>query len=148
MQHTGTMFIQYYHQNSLTVNPVSHRLPRQIETIKEDWPIAEPLSPKTKALKMGCSPSRPSRSFYNEFLVEGKQKHEPKDRHIPRPQLQPPIQGKERHRTTIVPNLSYDEQVAMADLRIYQEEMKARKEEMDNRTFVRHMAMRGDELVF
>ena len=108
---------------------------------------------------MGCGPSRPSRSFYGEYIVDNnsdnrkraqqQQEQRPKKSGISRPELKPPVQNtKKVKRPVTIAEAKYAEAVAKRDLRIYEEEMRMRKKELDTRTFVRHMAMRGDEVVF
>lgn len=113
---------------------------------------------------MGCGPSRPSRSFYSEYFVEPPHQKAPNSKpqsinqrpgikhniSPPRPQVPrrpynapddgPVIWAEE--------NLEEEEEGARGDLRIYQEEMEARRMEEQERTFVINAVVRGEEVVF
>ena len=115
---------------------------------------------------MGCAPSRPSQSFYQEFFVEypekrtqgkvqgkkiegkriavGKLAKQPKKQAPPlkEPSYMDKVNrnaGKPKHTRT----LTREEEIARADLRIYAEEMKAKCDEEANRIFIMNCVLDG-----
>lgn len=89
---------------------------------------------------MGCIPSRPSESFYREFFggstekkAKEKQTATTKNVQSKKDMSNPKDIGAKSE--VVIKNhddshkLTYEEQVARADLRIYEEEMKAKKAE-------------------
>lgn len=154
-----TMSIQYRHQKNHSTEATAPRKltkkqRREIITTQAKWPILDPLSPDTKAARMGCVPSRPSHSFYNEFFVESSRKQDAPQRPdrenlAPPPLVGPAPRGKSKERRPVtIAEVRFAEEVARGDLEIYEEEVEARKREMDQRTFVMHAAMRGDQVFF
>jgi len=154
------MFIQYWQQQpSASTKPILplHIAPkktRQITTDPSTWPITEPLSPDTKTARMGCGPSRPCRSFYNEYFVEQPKKFQNQQRaneecvsRPPRVALAPSTGARERRPVTIA-EVQFAEEVARGDLKIYEEEVEARRREEGQRTFVMHAAVRGEQVFF
>lgn len=98
---------------------------------------------------MGCGPSRPSRSFYNEYFVEQpgrlQRQRRPDEEGVSRPPMirfPPRIKRRESSLGTSV------EEGARGDLKIYAEEVEARRREEEQRTFVMHAAVRGDQVFF
>ena len=104
---------------------------------------------------MGCVPSRPSESFYQEIFSEQPEK-KPKEKQAA---TKRDIQSKKDvsnpedldAKTDVVSKnhddireLTYEEQVARADLRIYEQEMKAKKAEEEHRVYLMHRAINGD----
>ncbi len=103
---------------------------------------------------MGCVPSRPSESFYQEIFGERSEKKAAKKQAA----MEKSIQSKKdvsnfKHsgKTEMVSKnhddtreLTYEEQVARADLRIYQQEMEAKKAEEEHRVYLIHRAINGN----
>ena len=104
---------------------------------------------------MGCVPSRPSESFYQEIFGERPAK-KAKEKQIA---TKKNIQSKKNMSTTEAfdaktevaskdnddtRELTYEEQVARADLRIYQQEMEAKKAEEEHRVYLIHRAINGN----
>lgn len=111
------------------------------------------ITPRTE--NMGCVPSRPSESFYQELFCERPEK-ETKEKKIatkknmqskkdmPNPEdLDAKTEGVSKDHDDSH-KLTYEEQVARADLRIYQEEMNAKKAEEENRVYLIHRAINGN----
>lgn len=111
---------------------------------------------------MGCAPSRPSQSFYQEYFVEKAQakarwqkiegkriavdKVAKKPKHLGAPLKETNYmdkvtmhQKKLRHART----LTREEEIARADLRIYAEEMKAKRDVEANRVFIMNCVLDG-----
>jgi hypothetical protein len=148
------MFIQYWQQTNHSTRPILplHIVPkrgRQITTDPSRWPIVEPLTPATRTARMGCGPSRPSRSFYNEYFVEQpgrlQVQRQPDEEGVSRP---PMIRFPPRIKRRGSREVASVEEGARGDLKIYAEEVEARKREEEERTFVLHAAVRGDQVFF
>lgn len=109
---------------------------------------------------MGCVPSRPSESFYQELLGQRTEKKAKEKQTAAKKNIQSKkdmsnpegIDGK----TEAVSKdhddsrkLTYEEEVARADLRIYEEEMKAKKAEEEHRVYLMYCAInRNGDWVF
>ena len=104
---------------------------------------------------MGCVPSRPSESFYQELFGRPTEKKAKEKRTA----MEKNIQNKKdmsnpedtNTKTEVASKnpddtceLTYEEQVARADLKIYQEEMKAKKAEEEHRLYLIHRAINGN----
>ena len=119
---------------------------------------------------MGCAPSRPSQSFYQEYFVEHPQKKAQESTRKTRSQgkkiaigelaKQPKMQAPPLKETNYISNinkkledrnkantLTREQEIALADLRIYESEMKARKEEeaATDRVYAMNRALNGKE---
>ena len=109
---------------------------------------------------MGCSPSRPSESFYQEFFGGSTEKKAKKKQTATKKSIQ---SKKDRSnpedigaKSEVVSKnqvdsheMTYEEQIARADLRIYEEEMKAKKAEEQHRVYLMHRAVnRNGDWVF
>jgi hypothetical protein len=111
---------------------------------------------------MGCAPSRPSQSFYQEYFVEKArakaqgQKIEGKRIAVGKIVKQPKYQGaplkevNHMDKFTIhqrklghARTLTREAEIARADLRIYAEEMKAKRDEEANRVFIMNCVSDG-----
>ena len=104
---------------------------------------------------MGCVPSRPSESFYQDLFGERSEK-KAKEKQIA---TKKNIQTKKDMsnpkdadaKTDVVRKnhddsreLIYEDQIAQADLRIYQEDMEAKKAEEEHRVYLIHRAINGN----
>ena len=109
---------------------------------------------------MGCVLSRPSESFFSELFgqpseTKAKEKHTATTKNV---QSKKAMSNQEHidAKTGIVSKdrndyrgLTYEEEVARADLRIYKEEMKAKKAEEEHRVYRMHCALnRNGDWVF
>ena len=109
---------------------------------------------------MGCVPSRPSESFYQEFFGERTEKRGQKKQTATTKNIKSKKDmSNPEHidaKTRVVSKdhddsreLTYEEEVARADLRIYEEEMKAKKAEEEHRIYLMHCAInRNGDWVF
>ena len=104
---------------------------------------------------MGCVPSRPSESFYQEILgkqtgkkAKEKQNATKKNIRSKKDMSNPEDTDAKTEVASKNPDdtreLTYEEQVARADLKIYQEEMKAKKAEEEHRLYLIHRAINGN----
>ena len=104
---------------------------------------------------MGCVPSRPSESFYHEVFCERPEKKAKEKRTNTRKNIKSKKdKSNPEHldaKTKVLSKdhddsreLTYEEQVARADLRIYQEEMEAKKAEEERRIYLIHRAINGN----
>ncbi len=104
---------------------------------------------------MGCVPSRPSESFYREIFggpteKKAKEKQNATKKNIQSKKDMPKPEDTDA-KTQVVSKdqddsrqLTYEEQVARADLRIYQQEMEAKKAEEEHRVYLIHRAINGN----
>ena len=109
---------------------------------------------------MGCVPSRPSESFYQEFFGDSTEKKAKEKQTATKKNMQSKKDTSNpkdiRAKTEVVSKnhddsreMTYEEQVARADLRIYEEEMKAKKVEEEHRVYLMHCAInRNGDWVF
>ena len=104
---------------------------------------------------MGCAPSRPSESFYQELFGErtekrGKRKQTATKKNIHSKKDVSNPEDIDRKTRSVTKNhdasceLTYEEEVARADLRIYEEEMKAKKAEEEHRVYLMHCAINSN----
>ena len=104
---------------------------------------------------MGCVPSRPSESFYQEICGGATQKKAKEKQIATKKNIQskedmsiPEETDAKTEMASKNPDdtreLTYEEQVARADLKIYQEEMKAKKAEEEHRFYLIHRAINGN----
>ena len=107
--------------------------------------FTHPNPPPKQKKEMGCAPSRPSQSFYQEFFVEYPEKRTQgkvqgkriavgklaKQSQKQAPPLKEPSYMDKVNRNARKPKhnrtLTHEEEIARADLRIYAEEMKANR---------------------
>ncbi|KAL2048692.1 hypothetical protein N7G274_000604 [Stereocaulon virgatum] len=111
---------------------------------------------------MGCAPSRPSRSFYQEYFVEkapaktqakkiegkrstvGKIAKQPKQQGVPLKETNHMLKfTMHQKKPGQARTLTREEEIARADLRIYAEEMKAKRDEEANRIFIMNCVLDG-----
>lgn len=106
---------------------------------------------------MGCVPSRPSESFYQEFFGDSTEKNAKEKQTAQKKNIQSKkdtsapedISWKAEAVSNDSRELTYEEEVARADLRIYEEEMKAKKAEEEHRVYLMHCAInRNGDWVF
>ena len=104
---------------------------------------------------MGCVPSRPSESFYQEIFGSSTEKKAKEKQIATKKNIQSKkdmsnpedldaktgAAGKDHDDSR---ELTYEEQVARADLRIYQQEMEAKKAEEEHRVYLIHRAINGN----
>ncbi|KAK0508757.1 hypothetical protein JMJ35_009033 [Cladonia borealis] len=104
---------------------------------------------------MGCVPSRPSESFYQEYFARRPEKNTKAKQTATKKNIQSKKdKSNPEHldaKTEVASKdhddpreLTYEEQVARADLRIYQEEMEAKKAEEEHRVYLIHRAINGN----
>lgn len=63
--------------------------------------------------------------------------------------VQPPPRTKARERRPVtIAEVKFAEEVARGDLKIYEEEVEARRREEEQRIFVMHAAIRGEQVFF
>ena len=114
---------------------------------------SSPITPRTE--NMGCVPSRPSESFYHEYFAARPEKKAKERQTTTKKNIQSKKdKSNPEHldaKTEVVSKnhddsreLTYEEQVARADLRIYQEEMEAKKAEEERRVYLIHRAINGN----
>ena len=104
---------------------------------------------------MGCVPSRPSESFYQDLFGEqpekkAKEKQTATKKNIQTKKAMLNPKDVDAKAEVVSKNhddsreLTYEEQVARADLRIYPEEMEAKKAEEEHRVYLIHRAINGN----
>ena len=104
---------------------------------------------------MGCVPSRPSESFYQECFCPRPEKKTKEKQTTAKKDIQSKKdQSNPEHldaKTEVASKdhddshkLTYEEQVARADLRIHQEETEAKKAEEERRVYLIHRAINGN----
>ena len=142
-----------------------HQALKHISSAKARWhPLVQIYDTSGSIIslteKMGCVPSRPSKSFYHELFGDSTEKNA-KEKQTP---TKKNIQSKKDMsdakdigaKSEVVSKshddsreMTYEEQVARADLRIYEEEMKAKKAEEEHRVYLMHCAInRNGDWVF
>ena len=104
---------------------------------------------------MGCAPSRPSESFYQEFVVDRANKNakakkaaveedtQSKQSITKTEDVTPTTEATKHSPIDEARQLTYEEQIARADLRIYQAEMLVRQAEEDHSVYLMHRADNG-----